>query len=79
MTKFSDIEIDLSRDGLFDELGLKRLRESYMKDEESSPQERFAFVSKSLKNFEIYFLNIYIFDFIYLIEYFQSTVANQEM
>jgi ribonucleoside-diphosphate reductase alpha chain len=47
MTKFSDIEIDLSRDGLFDELGLKRLRESYMKDEESSPQERFAFVSKS--------------------------------
>lgn len=47
MTKFSDIEIDLSRDGLFDELGLKRLKESYMKDEESSPQERFAFVSKS--------------------------------
>ena len=47
MTKFLDIEIDLSRDSLFDELGLKRLKESYMKDEESSPQERFAFVSKS--------------------------------
>jgi len=47
MTKFLDIEIDYSKDSLFDELGLKRLRESYMKDEESSPQERFAFVSKS--------------------------------
>ena len=47
MTKFLGIEIDLSRDGLFDELGLKRLKESYMKDDESSPQERFAFVSKS--------------------------------
>jgi ribonucleoside-diphosphate reductase alpha chain len=47
MTKFLDIEIDYSRDSLFDELGLKRLRESYMRDEESSPQERFAFVSKS--------------------------------
>ncbi len=42
-----DLEVDYSRDSLFDELGLKRLRESYMKDEESSPQERFAFVSKS--------------------------------
>jgi ribonucleoside-diphosphate reductase alpha chain len=47
MTKYLDLEIDLSRDSLFDELGLKRLKESYMKDEESSPQERFAFVSKS--------------------------------
>lgn len=47
MTKFLDIEIDYSRDNLFDELGLKRLKESYMRDEESSPQERFAFVSKS--------------------------------
>jgi len=47
MTKYLDIDIDYSRDSLFDELGLKRLRESYMKDEETSPQERFAFVSKS--------------------------------
>jgi ribonucleoside-diphosphate reductase alpha chain len=47
MTKYLDIEIDYSRDSLFDELGLKRLRESYMKDDETSPQERFAFVSKS--------------------------------
>ena len=39
------IKIDLSRDKLFDELGLKRLKESYMKEEEDSPQERFAYVS----------------------------------
>ena len=41
------INIDLQRDSLFDELGIKRLRESYMKDDEESPQHRFAFVSKS--------------------------------
>ena len=40
------INVDFSRDILFDELGIKRLKESYMKDEEKSPQERFAFVSK---------------------------------
>ena len=40
------IRVDYSRDKLFDELGIKRLKESYMKDEEKSPQERFAFVSK---------------------------------
>ena len=39
------IEVDYSRDKLFDELGKIRLKESYMKDEETSPQERFAFVS----------------------------------
>jgi ribonucleoside-diphosphate reductase alpha chain len=42
----TQIKIDYSRDKLFDDLGLKRLRESYMKDEENSPQERFAFVSE---------------------------------
>ena len=40
------IKIDLERDSLFDELGLKRLKESYMLDTENSPQERFAFVSE---------------------------------
>ena len=44
---YLDIQIDRSRDSLFDELGLKRLRESYMTSEEISPQERFAFVSKT--------------------------------
>jgi len=41
------VQIDLSRDELFDELGIKRLRESYMMENERSPQERFAFVSKN--------------------------------
>jgi len=39
------IQIDLSRDELFDKLGLSRLRESYMQEDEESPQERFAYVS----------------------------------
>ena len=41
------ITVDYSRDSLFDELGKLRLKESYMKDEEVSPQERFAFVSST--------------------------------
>ena len=45
--EYLGINIDLQRDNLFDELGIKRLRESYMKDDEESPQHRFAFVSKS--------------------------------
>lgn len=44
------IEIDYSRDNLFDKLGLQRLKESYMKEDEKSPQERFAFVSKSFSS-----------------------------
>lgn len=41
------IEVDFTRDNLFDELGKIRLKESYMTDDEVSPQERFAFVSKT--------------------------------
>lgn len=39
------IKVDYSRDSLFDELGKIRLKESYMREEEVSPQERFAYVS----------------------------------
>jgi len=39
------INVDYTRDSLFDQLGLKRLKESYMKEDENSPQERFAYVS----------------------------------
>jgi ribonucleoside-diphosphate reductase alpha chain len=46
MAKYK-VNIDLSRDALFDELGVQRLRESYMREEEVSPQERFAYVSES--------------------------------
>lgn len=44
------IKIDLTRDALFDSLGLQRLKESYMKDDETSPQERFAFVSQAFSS-----------------------------
>ena len=47
MSTVHGITVDYSRDNLFDELGKLRLKESYMKDEEVSPQERFAFVSKA--------------------------------
>tara|TARA_R100001086_G_scaffold248732_2_gene186392 strand:- start:529 stop:2316 length:1788 start_codon:yes stop_codon:yes gene_type:complete len=41
-----DITISPERDDLFDELGIARLKESYMMERELSPQERFAYVSK---------------------------------
>ena len=44
------IEVDYSRDGLFDDLGIKRLQESYMKETETSPQERLAYVSNSFSS-----------------------------
>jgi ribonucleoside-diphosphate reductase alpha chain len=44
------IEIDLSRDELFDKLGMARLKESYMREDEESPQHRFAFVSKTFSS-----------------------------
>lgn len=37
-----NIKRDYSKDALFDELGLRRLRDSYMMPEETSPQDRFA-------------------------------------
>jgi ribonucleoside-diphosphate reductase alpha chain len=53
------IKVDYSRDGLFDELGIKRLRESYMKEEEKSPQERFAYVSKAFGSNESHSQRLY--------------------
>lgn len=47
MNTIHGINIDPTRDSLFDELGIKRLKESYMKEDEVSPQERFAYVSKA--------------------------------
>ena len=46
MEEYLGIRIDLEKDKLFDELGIKRLKESYMKEDEQSPQHRFAFVAK---------------------------------
>lgn len=44
---YMGIEIDTSRDALFDEIGIQRLRDSYMMKDETSPQQRYAFVSKA--------------------------------
>lgn len=44
--EYLGINIEPERDDLFDSLGIKRLKESYMRDDEDSPQQRFAFVSK---------------------------------
>jgi len=45
--EYLGINIDLQRDNLFDDLGIKRLKESYMREDEESPQCRFAYVSKA--------------------------------
>lgn len=44
------VKVDYSRDKLFDKLGMIRLRESYMTDEEESPQERLAFVANTFSS-----------------------------
>ena len=48
--EYLGIKIDLEKDKLFDDLGIRRLKESYMKEDEESPQHRFAFVSKSFSS-----------------------------
>ena len=48
--EYEGVIIDRSRDQLFDKLGLQRLKESYMREEEDSPQQRFAFVSKKFSS-----------------------------
>lgn len=53
------VKIDYSRDSLFDELGLIRLRESYMRAEEKSPQERLAFVAEAFGSDEAHAQRIY--------------------
>ena len=42
------VKVDYSRDALFDEMGLRRLKDSYMKPGEKSPQDRFSFVARAL-------------------------------
>jgi ribonucleoside-diphosphate reductase alpha chain len=41
------IQVDYSKDNKFDLHGLLRLRESYLRQDEHSPQDRYAFVAKS--------------------------------
>jgi ribonucleoside-diphosphate reductase alpha chain len=47
MHEYLGIRIDLTRDELFDKLGMIRLKDSYMLPSEASPQHRLAFVSKT--------------------------------
>jgi ribonucleoside-diphosphate reductase alpha chain len=53
------VKVDYSRDGLFDALGLMRLKESYMREDETSPQERFAYVSKAFSSNEAHAQRLY--------------------
>lgn len=53
------VKIDFSRDALFDELGLIRLRESYMRPDEQSPQERLAFVAEQFASNDAHAQRIY--------------------
>jgi ribonucleoside-diphosphate reductase alpha chain len=57
--EYLGIKIDLERDKLFDDLGIKRLKESYMRDDEESPQHRFAFVSKTFSTDEQHAQRLY--------------------
>jgi ribonucleoside-diphosphate reductase alpha chain len=59
MVDISSVKIDLERDKLFDELGIKRLKESYMRETESSPQERFAFVSAAFASNDAHAQRLY--------------------
>jgi ribonucleoside-diphosphate reductase alpha chain len=59
MTNVHGITVDYSRDALFDTLGVLRLKESYMRDDETSPQERFAFVSRAFGTDEAHAQRLY--------------------
>ena len=48
--EYLGIQIDYARDSLFDKLGVARLQESYMREDETSPQERFAHVSNKFSS-----------------------------
>lgn len=53
------IDLDFSRDSMFDEISLARLKDSYMMDVETSPQERYAFVSSEFASNEKHAKRLY--------------------
>ena len=57
--EYLGIQTDPNRDLLLSEAGITRLKESYMRDEEISPQERFAFVSKTFATDESHAQRLY--------------------
>jgi ribonucleoside-diphosphate reductase alpha chain len=44
------VKVDYSRDALFSESGLSRLKDGYFLEDETSPQQRLAFVSKTFSS-----------------------------
>jgi len=54
-----NIKKDYSKDSLFDEMGMRRLRESYMLPDEKSPQDRFAFVANAFASDEAHAQRLY--------------------
>ena len=52
MINKNKVKVDYSRDSLFDEMGLRRLKDSYMRPEEKSPQDRFSYVARALASDE---------------------------
>lgn len=56
---FYGIELDIERDSYFSESGLKRLQEGYLKEDETTPQQRFAFVSKKFSTDEAHAQRLY--------------------
>lgn len=44
----SAVKVDYSRDALFDEMGMRRLKDSYMRKNEKSPQDRYSYVARAL-------------------------------
>lgn len=44
--EYLGLNLDMNRDSLFDDNGIRRLKDSYMRPDEESPQHRFAHVSK---------------------------------
>ena len=57
--EYQGIKIEPNRDLLLSEAGVTRLKESYMREEEISPQERFAFVSKTFATDESHAQRLY--------------------
>ena len=62
------ITVDLDRDQLFDSLGLQRLKESYMKEEEKTPQERFAYVSSTFASNPEHAQRLYEYSFVHVLD-----------
>jgi ribonucleoside-diphosphate reductase alpha chain len=53
------VVVDYSRDDLFDPMGIRRLRDSYMLETEKSPQDRFSYVARMFASDEHHAQRIY--------------------